>query len=314
MSKEETTKGIWQKLLAIQKEITTFAISEDSDKKDAKGDPAYKYTPGWQITETIRQLMDKYNLMLLPNFRSQENKLVEYPVYKDFHGQAMSFTKKEMFVHVSVDYTWMDVDSGETAGPYTAYGFGANGTDKSGATAMSMAERYFLLRFFHFTTRELQDEQDAHDSENIPGIPHSEQPRSVSGAKAAGATPVPSFNAPAAQPGAPAPYGSPAPTYSAPAPANGTPVPQPMTMARPAQPTMPTQGPTGAVAGFNQNDPNIQTAITALMNYEKGTPTHQRCLNEQIGKLTAMGYRCMNTEFIGALTDTAQSLRYGKRA
>lgn len=316
----EKTKptGIWAKLFEIQKRIKSFAVSEDSDKKAANGKSEYRYTPGWEIVETLRTHMDDLGLMLIPNFKDQESKIIEYLVYKDFHGQAMSFTKKEMFVQVSVEFTWIDVESGEKAGPFLSYGYGANGTDKSGASAMSMAERYFLLRFFHFTTREAQDEQDAHDSGNIPGIPKDQQPGTLAQGQMVQAVPAPAPYVPQAQPQTPSYCPQPPqPAYCPVAgPAYGAypAAPQSYMPAAPAAPAAAPapQGTQATPTGeFNEADPAIQAAITALMTFEKGTPSHQRCLNEQLGKLASLGYRCMNADFVGKIVNTAQSIRTG---
>lgn len=302
-----TPKNIWQKLFDIQKSLTTFAVSEDSDKTNAQGKPEYKYTPGWEIIETIRKKMDDNAIMLIPNCIGQESKLIDYLVYKDFHGTAMSFQKKEMFVQVTMEFTWMDTQTGETAGPYKCYGYGANGTDKSGASAMSMAERYFLLRFFHFTTREMGDEQDAHDSGNIPGLPSGEQPKNLAPGRAVQATPAPQPWAGAVQPTTP--QGQPfTPPINCPVMPQYGYGGQPQMPAGPQ--TMAAATPTGE---FNQSDPNIQVAITALMGFEKGTAAWQRCLNEQIGKLSNLGYKCMNNDFVEKLGDTAQAFRNGSR-
>ena len=264
----DNTKNLWQKLFEIQKQLKTFAVKEESDKRDPNGKPTYRYTPGWEITEKVRDLMDAKGIMLTDNVRKSESKLIEYLVYKDFHGQAMSFTKKEMFVEVTVEFTWVDTQTGEQLGPYTGIGYGANGTDKSGATALTMAKRYFLMNFFHFTTRELNDEQDAHDSGNIPGIASGENgPKDLTSAQAVQAIPAPN------------------PQY------------------HPSSPT----------GEFNESDPAIQIAITALMNYNKNTPSHQRVLNEHIGRLCNMGYAATSQEFINRLVETAQSIREGKR-
>lgn len=308
-----------KKLFEIQKSIKTFAAEENSDKTGPDGKPSYRYTPGWKITETIRNEMDSRKIMLRMNCKSQDSKLIEYLVYKDFHGQAMSFAKKEMFVQVTAEFTWVDVDTGETDGPYIHIGYGANGTDKSGATALSMAKRYFLMNYFNFTTREAADEQDAHDSGNIPGIASGEgSPQNLSATRSAQAVPAPApysgmpqpaqpvapgFIQPVICPAAPG-FGSyqPAPAGTIPAGFQAAPAPAP----GPAYPPTPN-------GEFNNADPNIQRVITQLMNFEKGTASHQRCLNEAVGQLSSMGYQCTANGFIDKLVDTANALRHGKK-
>lgn len=307
----KTPNGLMKKLFEIQTSLKSFAVTEDSDKSRPDGKSEYRYTPGWEITEKLREEMDKRKLMLIPNFVSQESQPIEYPVYKNFNGTAMSFQKKEMYVTVQIDFTWHDVETGESFGPIRALGFGANGTDKSGATAISMAERYFLLRFFHFTTHELTDEQDAHDSGNIPGIPAGTQLRTLPEKEAPKAVPVQAYGSTpqpqqpvAAQPGQ---FVQTQVFQAAPAYGPGMfPTPGPGNYPMP-QSTVPVGDGT-----FNPNHPLIRQAIAALAVFEKGTATHQRALNAQIGTLSAAGFQCTTQEFITALVETAQAAREGR--
>ncbi len=156
------------KLFEIQKSMRTFAVSEGSEKK-TKGKPSYQYTPGWEIVEKLRSEMDRLGVMLESSVVSKEHRMIEYPVYKEYGGEIRAFEKKEMYVTVDVAYTWVDAETGETAGPFVMPGDGANGTDKSMASALSLSERYFLLKYFKLTTREKDDDIDAHDSSAIPG-------------------------------------------------------------------------------------------------------------------------------------------------
>lgn len=310
MPENKTTKpqNIWAKLMEIQKSIKTFATSEDADKKDSRGKAEYRYTPGWEIIEKLREQMDEKNLMLIPNCVSKHSEIIEYPVYKNFNGKAVSFAKKEMYVEVTMEFTWQDAATGETAGPFVSYGFGANGTDKSGATAMSMAERYFLLRFFHFTTREAGEEPDAHDSGNIPGFSQREQPANLPAAQAAIAEPV---NSTQHQAQSPYPAAQPQPALPQPA----YPVAPAQGKGYPAYPAPAPQGapqPMGAPKGFDPNDPAIQAVICALANFDKNTNSHKKTLNENIGRLASMGYASTDPNFVISLVETAQAKREGR--
>lgn len=310
--KTPAAKNIWEKLMEIQKAIVTFAVSEESDKKAPSGKSEYKYTPGWEIIEKLRTFMDTKGLMLLPNCVSKENKLIEYPVYKNFNGKPLSFIKKEMYVEVTMEFTWLDTTTGEKAGPFISFGFGANGTDKSGATAMSMAERYFLLRFFHFTTREANEEPDAHDSGFIPGIGRAEQPQNLSPAQSVQAeqVPLPAYApAPQAQP-------QPQPQYQP----QYQPQPQPQYQGGPYQSVnpspyipQPVQAPQTGIQpkGFNPDDPGIKAVISQLSSFDKGTNSHKRVLNECLGRLAHSGYTVTDPNFVIALVEAGQAKRQG---
>lgn len=161
--------------MEIQKNIPTFINSEKSDKKKSgTKDSEYLFTPGWKIVQEIRKMMDKHNLMMPVSVVSEEHQMVEYPVYKMINGKVISFIKKENLSVVTVEYTWIDTESGEMAGPYRMITSGSNGIDKSTASALSAAERYIFLKFFHIPCKDNGIELDAHDSQHIPGI--KEQP------------------------------------------------------------------------------------------------------------------------------------------
>ena len=306
--------GIWAKLLQIQKSIKTFALTEDSDKKEPSGKSAYRYTPGWKITEDVRAQMDALNLMLIPDIQFHSIEMVEYPVYKMIGGNPMSFLKKEMHIAIDAKFTWLDVETGEQAGPFGIVASGANGTDKSTASALALAERYFLLKFFHISTHEADDEPDAHDSDYVPGIPKSQQ-QAVTGSQACAAAPV--QQTPGAQPmqgryPARAPYQpqgqSPAPFVPASQPQGGAQV-----NIYPAPPSY-GQGPVaGGAVAFNESNPLINDAINRLANFDRGTVNHSSLLNETIAYLSSQGINCTEPNFITNLAEAAQARRENRQ-
>lgn len=171
--------------MEIQKNVPTFLNSEKSDKKKSGSkDSEYLFTPGWKIVETIRKEMDRLGLMMPVSIVSEEHQMVEYPVYKILGEKVVSFIKKENLSVVTVEYTWVDTATGETAGPFRMITSGANGVDKSTASALSAAERYIFLKFFHIPCRDTGIELDAHDASNIPGL--KEQPANATDGQVAG--------------------------------------------------------------------------------------------------------------------------------
>lgn len=316
----QAPKTIWQKIFEIQKAIKTFNNTDGSDKLDPKtGKSAYIYTPGWKITETVRSLMDDLGLMLIPDIRFNRIDNIEYPVYKMINGTPMSFTKKEIHIALDADFTWIDPVTGETAGPYHIVASGANGTDKSTASALALAERYFLLKFFHISTHEADDEPDAHDSDNLPGIPKSQQrtatPQDACRSVPAQGTPYaqqqPAYGGQGNAPYAPAqqePYrGAPQgrPAVQQPQMTGGAQV-----NIYPSAPQYIVPGPQPqAPQGFNDKEPNTAAAVSELSNFEKGTLSHQQVLNQCLGKLSAAGINCTGQNFIQNLTEAAQAVR-----
>lgn len=284
--KDTQNQTVWRKLMAIQKAVKPFGISEESDKKNSDGSSAYRYTPGWEIIETIRKEMDERGLMLVQDVNTHDVRLIDYPVYKMINGVPTVFNKKEMFVTVNADFTWVDTENGQSVGPFRMSASGANGTDKSSASALALAERYFLLKFFHITTHEKTDEPDAHDNEHIPGIPAGMQPAAMPQNYNTQCVPAAAQNAAQQRPrqgavrqGGPGNYQGIAP--AAPAPS----------------------------ASFNPTAPAIAEAVERLSNFDKGTNSHQIALNGIIGSLSAAGYRVFDGTFIGNLTEAAQARR-----
>lgn len=308
-AKKAASTGLWKKLMEIQRSAGNFQNTAESEKQDSRGKHVYKYTPGAEIVERLRALMDQKGIMLIPNAVGYHSEVIEYPVYKMIGQEPHSFTKREVLFILETDFTWVDTESGETFGPTRMVSSGANGTDKSCASAISTAERYFLLKFFHLTTSDEADELDAHDSETVPGLKGAEQPLNASPAQAAlaqpvrqGATaPVPAY-VPAAAPQRPATapqnYGF-QPVVAAPA------APAPVMQAAPAV----QQGvPRG---GFDINNRAIFEAVNSLAYFEIGTPSHQQRLNKIIGELAAKGIPCTSQDFIDTLVSTAKNLREG---
>lgn len=308
MSETTTKKGIWGKLLQIQKSKTSFTNSEESDKKDSRNRSAYLYTPGYEIAEAVRDQMDKLNLMLIPDIIASTHEPIEYPVYKMVGGEPRAFNKKEIHFTVKVAFTWVDCDTGEQAGPFHIVASGANGTDKSCASALALAERYFLLKFFHFTTRDADMEPDAHDSSNLPGLPADAQPQNASASQACSA------RQPVQGGGNQRGYAAPAPAQGggyATQPAYGPQPPQvniyqgvPQYQPQPAAPA--------SAAPFDENIPIVKEAIERLVFFEKGTPNHQQTLNECIGRISSTGLPCNNMQFINNLIEAAQARREGR--
>lgn len=284
MEQNKTTMNLRQKLFEIQKSHQTFAQTEDSEKK-ANGKPgksAYTYTPGWKIIESIRAKMDELRIMLDSTLVGEEHEMISYTVYKEVAGQIIPFEKKEMYVTVRRAYTWIDIDSGEMIGPIVQGASGANGTDKSIASAESLCERYFLLKQFHITTREMDDEPDAHDCSTIPGninYPDAKDYGSGRGyspmQQQAPATPAQQQHAFQQVP--------PAPGYQFSA-QNQTAAPQ---------------------------DPHAayEAAINELANFGKGTQSHTNVLNKWLIALNQCGYDTSVPTFAGNLIEAALAKR-----
>lgn len=135
--KEEVTLNLYQKLLMIQKEVIGLG-------KDSKSF-GYQYVSGSKILEYVKPLMNKYGILLKQEVTDIENTRQDYI--------TKNGSKSEILSRVMMKFTWIDVDSGEKDENW----FGANGQndfEKGLGSALTYAERYFLLKYFHINTDE----------------------------------------------------------------------------------------------------------------------------------------------------------------
>lgn len=154
----ETNKeklNLYQKLLQIQ-------ISVMGLKKDKKSN-TYEYVTGTKVFEHIKPLMNQYGLILKQEIVSIENERIDY---KTGVGTQYEKPKSEILTKAMMRFTWIDTESGEKDENM----FGANGQndwEKGLGSALTYAERYFLLKFFHIAT----DEDDIDNPERKPETP-----------------------------------------------------------------------------------------------------------------------------------------------
>lgn len=142
---------LMQKLLAIQAGLRAF-------KKDKKA-YNYEYVTGDKLLAEIRPRMDELGLLLLPNLKEFTREPITYQSYvTDRNGNGKVVEKMEILASVLVDFTWVDTESGETYTQSWA-GSGMNAFDKGFGSALTYAERYFLLKTFHLATD--RDDVDA---------------------------------------------------------------------------------------------------------------------------------------------------------
>lgn len=143
--------NLFQKLLEIQKEVLGLG-------KNAKSF-GYQFVNGAKVLDAIKPLMNKHSIILKQEVLSIDNSRQDYATK---NGQ-----KSEILSKVMMRFTWIDCESGEKDENL----FGANGQndwEKGLGSALTYAERYFLLKFFHINTDE--DDIDNPDRKTIAPV------------------------------------------------------------------------------------------------------------------------------------------------
>jgi ribosome assembly protein YihI (activator of Der GTPase) len=139
--------SIYKKLLSIQKQVIGLAKNKKSIN--------YQYVDGSKVLDHIKPLMNDLGLILKQEILSIDNERMDY---KTGIGTQHEKEKSEILSKVMMKFTWIDCESGEKDENL----FGANGQndwEKGLGSALTYAERYFLLKFFHIET-------DADDIDN----------------------------------------------------------------------------------------------------------------------------------------------------
>lgn len=140
---------IYKKLLEIQKRVKGLA-------KDKQGN-SYSYVSGSKALGVIRPAMDELGVLLIPEVADATYTRQDYSTSK---GQ-----KSEMFVSLTMNFVWVDTESGDSISIRWASS-GMNAWDKGLGSALTYGERYFLLKFFHIQTD--YDDVDARQDESDP--------------------------------------------------------------------------------------------------------------------------------------------------
>lgn len=131
--------NLYQKIADVKANIEGFT-------KDTKG-YNYSYVSGSQVLHRIRNKMIEHNLLLVPY---TENEEIEET--KNAKG------KTEHIVKLKLTYKWINADNPQEVLEVPFFAVGQqDDVSKAHGTALTYAERYFLMKFFNIPT----DEDDA---------------------------------------------------------------------------------------------------------------------------------------------------------
>jgi len=157
----ENKLNIYQKLLTIQQKIV--GLGKDKNTKTDSNPKGYMYVTGDKVLGEIKPLMNSLGLLLKQEVLSIENTRQDYT--------TRTGTKSEILSKVMMRFTWIDTETGEKDENL----FGANGQndwEKGLGSALTYAERYFLLKYFHIAT----DEDDIDNDQRKTSAPVPIQP------------------------------------------------------------------------------------------------------------------------------------------
>ncbi|MDW3790219.1 ERF family protein [Staphylococcus saprophyticus] len=157
--------NLYQKIADVKANIDGFT----KDKKSYN----YSYVSGSQVLHRIREKMLEHNLLLFPYTANETCEQIEVTRFNKKANKEVTTT--EFLVKLKMIYTWINADNpqekqivdfwatGQQDDPAKAYG-----------TALTYAERYFLMKFFNIPTdeddadaKEKQDKYSKMDPKNI---------------------------------------------------------------------------------------------------------------------------------------------------
>lgn len=151
----ETVKlNLYQKLLEIQKEI--IGLGKDGSSF------GYKYVTGSKALEHIKPLMNKHGLLLKQEVLTIDNVRQDYT--------TKSGSKSEILTKTTQRFTWIDSETGEKDESLFAAN-GQNDWEKGLGSALTYAERYFLLKYFHIATDEDDIDNPDREANKTPAVP-----------------------------------------------------------------------------------------------------------------------------------------------
>jgi len=148
--------NIFKKLLRVQQEVDRLYKNKATNQ--------YKYVDGNSVLTVIRPLMNELGLLLKQEIISVDKERIDYSIKNGTQ-------KSEILISAKILFTWVCCDTGETD-VNNFFAVGMNDWDKGLGSALTYAERYFLLKYFHIPTDaddpdalQAQKENLAHEKE-----------------------------------------------------------------------------------------------------------------------------------------------------
>ena len=138
--------SVHKKLHQVQAATRSLAANTEGQTGAAR----YNYVSGSKLLSVIRPMMDKLGLILTQEVIGITNEPITY--------FTKNGEKTEMFTTAHIRFTWVDTDDGSKV-ENEFFANGMNAWDKGLGSALTYAERYYLMKTFHIATDE--DDVDA---------------------------------------------------------------------------------------------------------------------------------------------------------
>lgn len=143
--------------LNLYQKIADVKANIDGFTKDTKG-YNFSYVSGSQILHRIRTKMIEHNLLLIPNTTNEQ---WTTHTYKNKKGNEVV----DFVVEMDLNYKWINADKPEEQLDISYHAFGQQSDiSQAHGTALTYAERYFLMKFFNIPTDE--DDADAKEKQD----------------------------------------------------------------------------------------------------------------------------------------------------
>lgn len=137
---------IFKKMHQIQAATRSLAANASGQTGAAR----YDYVSGSKLLGVIRPRMDELGVILTQEVLDVKNEPITY--------MTRNGEKTEMFTCAHLRFTWIDSEDGSSF-ENEFYANGMNAWDKGLGSALTYAERYYLMKTFHIATDE--DDIDA---------------------------------------------------------------------------------------------------------------------------------------------------------
>lgn len=158
--------SIYKKLLEVKKRVPYI-------KKDEKN-YQYTYASPSQVFGKINPILNDLGLLLITNVIGCQSQRIEI--------ETKNGIKKEWLYDLDFIFTWVDTETGYNIDiPFKASG--CNGEEKGLGSALTYAERYFILKQFNIPTDD--DDPDKFASRNESPAEKEKKQRDAAAAKAA---------------------------------------------------------------------------------------------------------------------------------